>query len=332
MVSTDHKELIVIRSLADSDLGLFEAQRGRVRSKQRAVNINAVIARQMLDAERFAAGEVSVDCALVYRGRIVNGPRPLRKVHKNWRLGGNRVTGKEFAHLRPGDFLIMRCRAENDGSKPVWISLVSLAEEPVDHRGVSLIIKDRLQDGMAVFDQDVPEFRDFLHLCPREMIAVRSLAESDLGVFATLRKQLSSKQRAFNINAAIARQMMSPARFGAGGGKFFCTCRFTARPSDGWRPLTKVHKNWRLGGDNFPGAEFAEIGCKDFLLIRSVEWNDGRYPFALTFISKRRARVVHAGIADSVALTASMASLTYGHPLFDRIAKYCPHHPHTRKP
>jgi hypothetical protein len=321
-VSAERKEFIVIRALTDSDLGLFSAQRARIRSKQRAININAAIAAKMLGPTLFAGGGGQFECVCVYQGRIVRDERSLRKSHKNWRLGGVQIQGSEFQHLRSGDFALIRCNPTADGPGPLAMSFVSQAGEQVAHCGLAAVIGGKLQDGMVVIEEGSEEFADTVSLCPREFIAVRSLAESDLGIFAALREQTCCKQRAFNINAKLARRMLSPTLYEGGGGEFMCTCRFKSRDAGANRLLSKVHKNWRLGGPKFEGREFGQLGCKDFLLIRSVEWNDGSHPLALTLVGKKTHRIVHAGIASRLPLRHSMTMLTPGDPLFRQLEKY----------
>ncbi len=107
-------------------------------------------------------------------------------------------------------------------------------------------------------------------------------------------------------------------------------CVFNSRSTIAVRPLKKSSKNWRLGGAKFDWPEFKELGCKDFLLIRSVEWNDGKYPLSLSFVTKKSQRVAHAGLADKTPFTHSMAAIIVGTPLAGLIAKYCPHAPVSR--
>ena len=327
-MSADRKELLVIRALAESDLGLFSAQRAKLRSKQRAININVVAAQRMLGPALFAAGGGQLECVCIYQGRIVRDPRSLRKVHKNWRLGGAQIPGLEFDHLRVGDFALIRCAPGDDGPGPLAMSFVSQAREPLAHGGLAAVIGKKLNEGMFIIEDGTDEFNDAAQLCPREFIAVRSLAESDLGIFDALRDQVPCKQRAFNINAKLARRMLSPTLYEGGGGEFLCTCRFKSRDAEAKRLLSKVHKNWRLGGPKFMGLEFGQIGCKDFLLIRSVEWNDGRHPLALTLVGKKTQRIIHAGIASRLPpLQHSMTMLTPADPLFSQLEKYCTESP-----
>ena len=60
----------------------------------------------------------------------------------------------------------------------------------------------------------------------REVVVVRSLTDSDLGLFAAHRVSAKSNQRAININADVARIMLSSSVFDAGGADFRCICLY----------------------------------------------------------------------------------------------------------
>jgi len=160
----------------------------------------------------------------------------------------------------------------------------------------------------------------------RELIVVRSLTESDLGLFAAHRASARSKQRAININAPVARELLSSEMFETGGGPIDCTCVFGNVRIREARHFGKVHKNWRLGGAKIEGEIFASLDCKDFMLIRSVAHNDGGHPITITFICRKNEPILHAGIAAIVEklLDQSMAMYTEGAPWFSELARYCP--------
>ena len=159
-----------------------------------------------------------------------------------------------------------------------------------------------------------------------EVIVVRSLAESDLGLFAAHRETARSKQRAININADVARQLLSPSRFAAGGVELVCTCTFNGYSETEPRPLAKSQKNWRLGGKKLEGMQFGTLDSQDFILLRTVKGNTGKDPVDITFIGKQSDAVVHAGIAAVVArdLRDSMALYTSDERAFHALATYCP--------
>ncbi|MGE3476437.1 MAG: hypothetical protein AB7H70_11585 [Rhodospirillaceae bacterium] len=160
----------------------------------------------------------------------------------------------------------------------------------------------------------------------REMIVVRSLKESDLGIFAAHRSSATSKQRAININADIAAKLLSASLFRAKGTSLECFCTFRDAENISRRDLSKVHKNWRLGGNKLEGKEFAIIDSLDFALIRSMEANSGSYPISMTFIARGTRPVMHSRIAALVAsrLKQSMAVYTESEQEFRFLASLCP--------
>lgn len=325
-VTTPTKELIVVRRLARSDLGLFAAHREEVRSKQRAININAGIARQLFSAAAFDSESVTLQCTCTYRGTVVRAPRLLGKSHKNWRLGGPRIEGEIFRDVAVDDFVLLRSVEGNDGSSPIAIGFVTASHDSVKHHGLAGLVSDSLETGMALFRADADGFDDYLPLCPREYIAVRSLAESDLGLFTEHREGLYGRQRAFNINTSIAREMIDPSVYERRGENYQVVCRFGTRESRGTRPLKKVGKNWRLGGPKMDGKEFARLDAKDFLLIRSFQWNDGSQPIALTLIGRKTQAMIHTGLVTFLTdrLHNSMTIVADSDPAFAQLAKYCP--------
>lgn len=158
-----------------------------------------------------------------------------------------------------------------------------------------------------------------------EIIIVRSLAESDLGLFAAHRAAAKSKQRALNINAEMARLLLSQSAFDAGGTDLKCICAYGGLVIREPRRLGKSGKNWRLGGKKLEGDIFAELDCKDLVLIRTRERNDGTYPVTMIFISKQRDRVLHAGLAAVAEryLDSSMAAFRACDARFVDFAEHC---------
>lgn len=159
-----------------------------------------------------------------------------------------------------------------------------------------------------------------------ELIVVRSLTESDLGLFAAHRPTTRSKQRAININSGVAKQMLSSDCFEKGGGQMKCICIFDNIRIQEFRHFGKIKKNWRLGGNMIRGKQFSHLGPKDFVLIHTIAGNDGTSPITLTFISRKTNRVVHAGLAAIVekTLNQSMAVYIKGEPGFGDLIPYCP--------
>jgi hypothetical protein len=157
-----------------------------------------------------------------------------------------------------------------------------------------------------------------------EIIAVRSLTDSDLGLFAAHREHARSKQRAININAMVAARILSKQLFASGGGQIPCICQFGDIRIDEPRHFGKIHRNWRLGGNKIEGAEFAYLDSKDFVLIRSVAQNDGSTPLHLSFVAKKIDRVIHAGIAAIVEQRLHQSMALYGADFgFSDLARFC---------
>ena len=164
-MSSPAGEVIVVRSLAESDLALFAAHRAAATSKQRAIQINASVARQLLSAERFAEGGVDLSCTCVFGEHIVQEKRRLGKTGKNWRLGGNQIRGEAFSKLDCKDFILIRSPAGNDGSQPVTITFICRATERVVHAGLVAIVEKKLDQSMAVYHDGASGFADLARYC-----------------------------------------------------------------------------------------------------------------------------------------------------------------------
>lgn len=136
-----------------------------------------------------------------------------------------------------------------------------------------------------------------------QIIVVRSLAESDLGIFSMHRLSATSKQRAIALTTPVARRLLSERLFIAGGDDFECICVYGGYGEREFRNIGKVGKNWRLGGRKITGNACAFLDSKDFVLLRSVAGNDGDHPILMTFIGRQRERLLHAGIVASLADT-----------------------------
>ena len=102
------------------------------------------------------------------------------------------------------------------------------------------------------------------------IIAVRSLKDSDLGIFAAHRDYATSKQRALNINAPIAQRILHSDLYNNGGAELQCLCSFQSVTDSSKRHFGKVGKNWRLGGNKLEGEVFSSVNSHDFALICSV--------------------------------------------------------------
>jgi hypothetical protein len=159
-----------------------------------------------------------------------------------------------------------------------------------------------------------------------EIIVVRSLTTSDLGLFASHRASAHSKQRALNINAEAAKRLLSYKLFKRRSCQLNCQIFFGDFTQNEVRHLGKSKKNWRLGGKKIEGAQFAELDSLDFALIKSIEGNDGTHPVHILFVAKTKERVKHAKIGRLLEPTIkrSMAVYRVGSAGFDDLAQFFP--------
>lgn len=159
-------EIIVVRSLTESDLGLFKEHRKGATSKQRAIALTSRVAQQLLNAELFEAGNTELDCICVF-GTVSNRElRHIGKVGKNWRLGGHQLVGREFAELDSKDFLLLRSVEQNDSTQPVMFTFVGRRAQSVLHAGVVAIVKDQLRQSVAIYSERSPAFAGLSSLFP----------------------------------------------------------------------------------------------------------------------------------------------------------------------
>lgn len=159
-------EIIAVRSLQGSDLGLFAAHRAAATSKQRAIQINGSIAARILSAAKYRARNCMLDCFCTFRDIEVRSQRPLYRSQKNWRLGGKKLEGKDFAVIDNLDFILIRSVELNDGSLPVSITFIARATRPKMHARISSIVTPHLKHNMAVYGEGDKDFRMLASMCP----------------------------------------------------------------------------------------------------------------------------------------------------------------------
>lgn len=160
------REIIVVRSLVDSDLGLFKEHRRSTTSKQRAIALTTTVAKQLLTQELFDAGGIDMDCICVF-GTVSNRePRNIGKVGKNWRLGGHQLVGQEFADLDSKDFMLLRSIEQNDATQPVMLTFVGRRAQSVVHAGVGAIVREKLHQSVAIYPERSPAFAGLAALFP----------------------------------------------------------------------------------------------------------------------------------------------------------------------
>lgn len=134
-----------------------------------------------------------------------------------------------------------------------------------------------------------------------EIIVIRSLAESDLGIFTAHRAAATSKQRAIAVTTPVAKALLSERLFDSGGADMDVICVYGAYGNREPRNIGKVTKNWRLGGRKIDASACGFLDSKDFVLLRSIKRNDGDHPILMTFVGRQRERLMHVGIVASLA-------------------------------
>ncbi|MBB3649279.1 hypothetical protein FHX14_005513 [Rhizobium sp. BK619] len=159
-----------------------------------------------------------------------------------------------------------------------------------------------------------------------EIIVVRSIAESDLGIFSAHRLSATSKQRAIALTTPVARRLLSSRLFENGGGDMDLICLYGGYGNRELRSIGKVGKNWRLGGRKITANACGFLDSKDFVLLRSVGENDGDQPILMTFVGRQRERLLHAGIVASLAddFRDSVAMMSAGSDAFAALSAAFP--------
>jgi hypothetical protein len=159
-----------------------------------------------------------------------------------------------------------------------------------------------------------------------ELIIVRSLTDSDMGLFAAHRKATASRQRAIALTTPVAERLLHPDVVRDKGGDFDCICLFGPAMNREIRRVNKGGKNWRLGGGQLDHEVFRDLDSKDFALIRSIPLNDGSSPILLTFVGRRSHRLLQAGLSSMLdgALQHNVAIFEEGSDGFGPLADLFP--------
>ncbi len=165
-INNENNEIIIVRSLTDSDLGLFAVQRPSIASKQRAININAKIAERLLCKEKFEENEALLTCRIIFDNVDEESVRLIGKGGKNWRLGGNKIEGDAFSHLDSRDFVLIRSVEKNDGTSLVTMLFISRSIQRAKHAKVGLLTRDSMKDSMALYLEGSAGFDDLAMMFP----------------------------------------------------------------------------------------------------------------------------------------------------------------------
>lgn len=160
MSSVVEAEIICVRQLTNSDLGWFAVHRPHVRSKQRALNVNAWIAQLLLSRRAWTSGGVGLPCRCIYPGAEHFEIRDFAKIAKNWRLGGASLKGSVLSDVTGGDFAVLCSPQGNDGDKPVLLNFVSVRQDRAKHEWLSALVKNELADSMTAFTTEDPNFTE----------------------------------------------------------------------------------------------------------------------------------------------------------------------------
>jgi hypothetical protein len=175
MTTSVANEIIIVRSLTESDLGLFAAHRPNISSKQRALNINANIAHRLLSDRiiQSANGEY-LPCHVIFGDLEDISKRHFGKSGKNWRLGGNRIEGREFENMDSRDFALIRSVEKNDGTSLITIMFISRISQRLTHARVVRLVEETIRDSMAVFREGSAGFQELAILFPAAKIPEKS--------------------------------------------------------------------------------------------------------------------------------------------------------------
>lgn len=163
---TTGNEIIVVRALTTSDLGIFAAHRATALSKQRAININADVAQRLLSEEIFNGTQARIKCRIIFGDQEQTAMRHFGKIHKNWRLGGNKIEGAEFESLDSRDFVLIRSIEGNDGTHPMTVLFIARANENLKHARIVRLVEQVINNSMAVFMDGSAGFSELALLFP----------------------------------------------------------------------------------------------------------------------------------------------------------------------
>ncbi len=157
-------EVIIVRSLADSDMGIIAGR--KTTSNQRAIALTTFAAEQLLHPSLMDEKGGDFDCICIYGNAVDRERRLINKSGKNWRLCGSKLAGKEFASLESKDFVLIRSIAQNDGSSPILITFIGRRSQKLIQAGLAATLVKSLHQSVAVFDEASDEFKALAELFP----------------------------------------------------------------------------------------------------------------------------------------------------------------------
>lgn len=155
----------------------------------------------------------------------------------------------------------------------------------------------------------------------RSGLLIRQLTKSDLGLFYAKRREIQSKQRALNINAAIISRILPPALITAGEVSVLCERSDARGASPELRPLYRSGKNWRLGGNAVRDEDLATVAPGDFFIGDFTPDEDGKPKLRWRILSRQSRDGLHARFASRLSslLQDAMAFITPGDDLYSEL-------------
>jgi hypothetical protein len=165
-------EIIIVRSLADSDMGLFSAHRKATTSKQRAIALTTRAVKELLHPDVLRSEGAEFDCISVFGLSTNREPR----------LGGRQIEGRDFADLDAKDFALIRSRRHNDGSAPILITFIGRRSHRWIQAGLAATLERLFHQSVAIFGEDAPDFQTLADLFPSvpARVAVRPPLQASL--------------------------------------------------------------------------------------------------------------------------------------------------------
>ncbi|HEX3387300.1 MAG TPA: hypothetical protein VHS53_19005, partial [Mucilaginibacter sp.] len=161
-------------------MGLFAAHRATALSKQRALNINSIVAKRLMSARLFALGGTTFPCRILFGDVDQISDRYIGKVGKNWRLGGNKIIGGTFSNLDSKDFALIRSIESNDAGNTITILFLSKTHQRSTHADVVRLVEPVLNRSMAVFLEGSAGFPELASLFPVEKTKSNSSTKVDI--------------------------------------------------------------------------------------------------------------------------------------------------------
>jgi hypothetical protein len=145
-----------IRRLTAADLGLFATHQARIKSRQRALAINAFIADQMLSRDQRKGRKAEAVC---FAGSDATPTtRPIKLSDKNWRLGGPRIEGDEYASLNERDFFCGLYEVSLEHEIEITWQTIAKDDSPELYANIDRVIGGRFVDNGIHLAESDPDF------------------------------------------------------------------------------------------------------------------------------------------------------------------------------